>query len=162
MLSFDRVVADYGPGLARIAASYERNPALREELLQEILLAVYGSLPKLEDDTKVKPFVFRIAHNRCVDHVTKHAGSPVMQALSVELPDGDPTPEQALLDGERARNLAAAVARLDLPYRQAISLLLEGFTYKEIAETLGISISNVGVRVNRAKSKLTTLLRYER
>ncbi len=48
--------------------------------------------------------------------------------------------------------------RLELPYRQVIALLMEDLTYAEIAEALGIGVSNVGVRINRAKALLRSLL----
>lgn len=54
-----------------------------------------------------------------------------------------------------------AVRRLALPYRQVMTLILEDLSYEEIAEALGISIGNVGARVNRAKQQLKALLDNE-
>ena len=51
---------------------------------------------------------------------------------------------------------------LPLPYRQVITLLLEDLSYEEIAEALGISLSNVGVRINRAKQQLKERLGDDR
>jgi len=68
------------------------------------------------------------------------------------------TPEQLLLADERSRRVADAVRRLPLPYRQVVTLLLEELSYAEIAEALGLSLSNVGVRVNRAKALLKVML----
>ena len=53
---------------------------------------------------------------------------------------------------------ANAIRKLALPYRQVITLVLEDLSYPEIAEALGISTVNVGVRVNRAKQQLKVLL----
>jgi RNA polymerase sigma-70 factor, ECF subfamily len=50
------------------------------------------------------------------------------------------------------------VRRLALPYRQVMTLILEDMSYDDIAETLGISVANVGVRVNRAKQQLSGML----
>jgi RNA polymerase sigma factor (sigma-70 family) len=158
MPNIEQVIAELGPGLARIASSYERNPALREDLVQEILFAVSRALPRLEDSGKLKPFVFRIAHNRCVDHVVKHAAQPGTKELSPDLPDSDATPEAQLLARETSRRLVEAVRALDLPYRQVMTLLLEDLSYGEIAEALAITPTNVGVRVNRAKAQLKALL----
>jgi hypothetical protein len=61
--SLDSIIEEFGPGLARAAAAYERNLALRQELLQEIHLALFRSLPQLKDAAKLRSFIFRIAHN---------------------------------------------------------------------------------------------------
>jgi RNA polymerase sigma factor (sigma-70 family) len=155
------VIDKWGHALARIAASYERNPALREELLQDIMLAIFRSLPRLKDSTKLKTYTFRIAHNCCVDHVVQHAAMPPTEGVPAELSSEAFTPEQVLLGHERTHRLVQAVRQLELPYRQVITLLLEDLSYIEIGETLGISVANVGVRVNRAKITLKELLHHD-
>jgi RNA polymerase sigma-70 factor (ECF subfamily) len=88
------VIDKWGPALARIAASYEHNLALREELLQDIMLAIFRSLPQLKDSTKLKTYAFRIAHNCCVDHVVQHAAMPPTEGVPAELSSEAFTPEQ--------------------------------------------------------------------
>jgi RNA polymerase sigma factor (sigma-70 family) len=160
--TFQEVIAELGPALGRIAASYERNAALREELLQDILLAIFRSLPQLKESAKVKTYAFRIAHNRCVDHVVQHAALPPTEDVPAELPSDGFTPEQILLGHERSYRLVRAVRLLELPYRQVMTLLLEDMSYIEIGESLGISVANVGVRVNRAKALLKEFLHDDR
>ena len=161
MADFDRIIAEMGPALARVAASYERDTALREDLLQDMLIAICRSLPRLRDEARVKPFVFRIAHNKGVDHVARHAGEPDTEEAREDLPRLDGSPEEHVMVRQRAERMQAAVRRLELPYRQVIALLLEDLSYAEIAETLGIGVSNVGVRINRAKALLRSLLDHE-
>jgi RNA polymerase sigma factor (sigma-70 family) len=155
------VIREFGPALSRIAASYERNSALRDELLQEIFIAIIAALPRLSHVDKLKPFVFRIAHNRCLSHVTKRIRERDGEQRLEELTDLSTSDEQALIEEERGARLLRAVRRLSLPYRQVITLLLEDLTYEEIGETLGISVNNVGVRVNRAKQQLKAVLDHE-
>jgi RNA polymerase sigma factor (sigma-70 family) len=159
--TFQEVADGLGPALARIAASYERNPSLREELLQDIMLAIFRSLPRLNDPTKLKTYAFRIAHNCCVDHVVRHAAMPLTESVPAELSSDTFTPEQVLLGFERTHRLVQAVRQLELPYRQVMTLLLEDLSYVEIAEALGITVANVGVRVNRAKITLKELLHHD-
>jgi RNA polymerase sigma-70 factor (ECF subfamily) len=161
MAEFDRILAELGPALVRVASSYERNPALRDELVQDILLAISRALPRLRDAARLKPFVFRIAHNKGVDHVARHAGDPPMEDIPEQLARSDGSPEDDLIRKQRAERLARAVRALDLPYRQVITLLLEDLSYGEIADALGISLSNVGVRVSRAKALLRSLLDHD-
>lgn len=160
MANFDHVIASFGPAIARIVASYERDAGMRQDLVQEVLFAIFKSLPALRDQAKLRSFVFRIVHNRCLDHVIRHANKPKMEPMSDELSEAGSSPEQQLVVRERSRHLLEAVHTLPIPYRQVITLLLEEMSYAEIAETLGITISNVGVRVNRAKSQLKELLQH--
>ena len=161
MVKFDRIIAEFGPALARAAASYERDMALREDLLQEMLVAIAGALPRLEDETRLKAFVFRIAHNKGVDHVARHAAMPRAEELTEHPAFEGATPEDDVMGKERAQRLMAAVRKLEMPYRQVITLLMEDLSYAEIADALGLTVSNVGVRVNRAKAHLRRLLDHE-
>lgn len=158
MADFDRTIADLGPALLRIAASYERNRALRDDLLQEMLMAISQALPRLQDQSRLRAFVFRVAHNKGVDHVVRHVAAPATEAIPERLAWAGETPEDQVMGRQRTERLLAAVRSLDLPYRQVITLLMEDLTYAEIADALGLSVSNVGVRVNRAKAQLRALL----
>jgi RNA polymerase sigma-70 factor (ECF subfamily) len=161
MADLKQVIAAYGPAISRLAASYERDRALREELVQEILLAIHQALPRLEDPVKLKPFVFRIAHNRAVSHVAARVREPKAGEVPETLPSADPTPEHQTAARQNAARLQQAVRWLPLPYRQVITLVLEDLSHDEIAETLGLTVTNVGVRVNRAKVQLKAMLSDE-
>lgn len=155
------VITQFAPALARVVASYERDRALQEELLQEVLMAILSSLPRLAHADKLKPFVFRIAHNRCLSHVAKRMRERAHQEPLDDLAAEAASQEQALIEHERGERLLEAVRRLTLPYRQVMTLILEDMSYEEIADTLGISVANVGIRVNRAKQQLKELLGHE-
>ncbi len=155
------VITQFAPALARVVASYERDRALQEELLQEVLMAILSSLPRLAHADKLKPFVFRIAHNRCLSHVAKRMRERAHEESLDELAAEATNQEQALIEQERGARLLEAVRRLTLPYRQVMTLILEDMSYDEIADTLGISVANVGIRVNRAKQQLKVLLGHE-
>jgi RNA polymerase sigma-70 factor (ECF subfamily) len=155
------VLKQFAPALARVVASYERDRALRDELLQEVLMAVLSSLSRLTHPDKLKPFIFRVAHNRCISHVAKRMRERVDQVPIEELVAEAASHEQALIEQERGERLLSAVRRLPLPYRQVMTLFLEDMNYEEIAETLGITVANVGIRVNRAKQQLKAVLHDE-
>jgi RNA polymerase sigma-70 factor (ECF subfamily) len=65
------------------------------------------------------------------------------------------------MNSESQETLLTAIRQLPLRYHQVISLLLEDMSYQEIAEILDISVSNVGARVNRARTQLTEYLKHE-
>jgi RNA polymerase sigma factor (sigma-70 family) len=103
--------------------------------------------------------VFRIAHNRGMSHLARHRLPMADLDEDVEPPDVRPNPEQALSSEQQGRRLFEAVERLSLGYRQVVTLALEGMTYSEIAEVLGITESNVGARFTRAREMLRRLVR---
>lgn len=145
-----------GASLARLAASYELDPALREDLFQEICLAVWRSLRTFRGESSVRTFVFRIAHNRAVTHVIKRAAGRTRSLEDLEVEPA--TPERSLEENIdlklRADRLQAAIARLPLGLRQVVLMALEGFKMKEVAEILGVSENAVAVRLTKAKKQL--------
>ncbi len=157
---FATVAAEHGPMLARIAATYEADVARREELLQEVMLAVWRALPAFRGDASVRTFVARIAHNRCVSHVVRERRSvPLAGAEAAAQVPGDVAgqPQQAAQAEQTWTRLVELVQALPLGPRQVISLALEGFSHAEIATALGISTNNVAVRLNRARDALKEL-----
>ena len=69
-----------------------------------------------------------------------------------------PNPYQSLDQEQRQQRLAEAIRRLTLEQQQVITLALEGMSYQEIADVLAITVSLVGVRLQRAKAALVQLL----
>lgn len=120
--------------------------------MQEVLLAIWQSLPRLRSPDHLLPFALRIAHNLGASHVRKEIRipRPSLHHASHELA-ADPGDDAA--DTE-AHWLLEALRQLALPLRQVLLLQLEGFEYKEIAGMLGISVDNVGVRAHRARKQL--------
>ena len=156
---FDRIMREYGPAISRVAFGYERLSGAREELIQEIALAVWQALPRFREECSERTLVFRIAHNRGLTHVYRRApAQSSLDELTVDPVDPLPHPEQKLAMSAERDRLRAAVRRLPLPYRKVIILALEELSHAQIAEVLGISESNVGVRVSRAKAQLKKIL----
>lgn len=150
---FDRLIAANGPALARLAASYTNSPSDRDDLLQEIAMALWQALPRFRGECSERTFLFRIAHNRAIAHLARSRSQPIAEQ-EVEVHDPAPDPEAGLAQGQRVERLRRAIHRLPLVYRQVIILLLEGLGYGEIAEVLGISEGNVGARLTRARQIL--------
>ncbi len=152
-------VQAFHPQLWRAVCGYELNHAVREELLQEVLLAIWESLPRLRDPQMLLPFVLRIAHNMGASHVRSETRKPSAVPFDEALHD---VPDPAAGAGcARTQWLFEALATLPLNLRQVLMLQLEGFDYQETADMLGISTENVGVRLHRARARLKTLSREE-
>jgi RNA polymerase sigma factor (sigma-70 family) len=154
----DEIAREHGPMIARIAASYEFNAALAQELVQDILVAIWRALPSFRGESSLRTFAARIAGNRASSHALKRAQGPALVALTNELPSDTMTPEAAALAGDRLTRLLAAVRRLPLAYRQPVLLTLEGFKPAEIAELMGLNANIIAIRLTRAKDTLRKYL----
>lgn len=141
------------PRVWRTVRAYEREPAAQEDLVQEILVAVWEGLPRLRDPARLPAFMLRIAHNLGASHVRRAVRAPDRVALDLEAAELVPAVSADPADAE-ARWLLEALRLLPLPHRQVLLLQLEGFDYREIADMLGISVDNVGVRAHRARKAL--------
>ncbi|TQV75080.1 sigma-70 family RNA polymerase sigma factor [Aliikangiella marina] len=155
---FEATLSEHHGVISRVVSSYERNSALQEELYQEISVALWKALAKFDHQSSLKTYILSIAHKRAVSHVAKYVKEPRSVEISeLELPGRD-CPSDEMTQSQRMSQLMAAIYQLALGDRQLVTLALEGLSYKEIAHILGISVSNVGVKLNRAKTKLNQLL----
>ena len=155
---FDALLAVHGPALGRLASSYVRETGEREDLLQEIVLAVWRALPRFRGESSERTFLFRIAHNRAITYVGKRRPPSSDADEPLEIADTTPDPERQLSIGPEGERLMAAIHRLPLAYAQVVTLTLEGMSYAEVADVLGISETNVGARLTRSREMLRRLL----
>jgi RNA polymerase sigma-70 factor (ECF subfamily) len=154
-----RVLEEHGALIRRIARSYETNDAIAQELVQEIVLSLWQSLPHFRGQASMRTFVVRVAHNRSITHVAKEARRPRVVELDEAIPDTAATPERAAEQEQARRRLETAVRGLPLGQRLVVTLALEGFSPEEVANVLGIGVSAASVRLHRAKAALQDTLR---
>lgn len=144
------------PRVWRTVRAYERDVGAQEDLVQEILIAVWEGLPRLRDRARLPAFMLRIAHNLAASHVRRAVRAPDRGVLTSEIAELV-IAESADPGDAEARWLLDALRLIPLPQRQVLLLQLEGFDYREIADMLGISVENVGVRAHRARKVLQEL-----
>jgi len=146
------------PALGRLAGSYAGSTGERDDLLQDIAMALWQALPRFRGECSERTFLFRIAHNRCINHIARRRPMESLQAMELDPADDTRPIDQALGQAQDSARLLGAVQRLPLIQRQVIVLALEDMDYQEIASVLGISETNVGVRLNRARTALKKLM----
>ncbi len=152
------ILAREGPALRRVAASYARDAARREDLFQDICLALWTALPHFRGESSERTFVFRIAHNRGIAAAARRREVTEDLTAAEEVADAGPNPEAAADHRQRRAQLQEAVAGLPLALRQVLTLALEGLSHREIGEVIGISEGNVAVRLTRARKQLQARL----
>ena len=131
----------------------------RNDLLQEVLLAVWKSIPAFRGQAKPTTYLYRVCHNAALlwTRTEKNYRRRVEQfgafAPNEFAPDADS------LTDERLARLYSAIRELKPLERSLILMSLDGLGYREMAEVLGLSESNVGVKINRIKTQLTQTLK---
>ena len=154
---YHELLSSNGPALLRLARSYTNSTSDRDDLFQDIALAIWTALPRFRNESSERTFVFRIALNRAITFLAqRRQATPVND--EIEVPDLRRNPEKEFAKHEEASRLTEAIQTLPIEYRQVITLTLEGLSYAEIADVLGIGENNVGVRLNRARQMLRRML----
>jgi RNA polymerase sigma-70 factor (ECF subfamily) len=132
----------------RIVGDWE----LANDLAQDTFLKAYNALPRTDDTLQISPWLYRIASNTALDALRRRKRITwVPFKIEMERPSAhsDPAPRHAESD-------AIQRALLQVPPDQRTCLVLNmyhGMSYKEIAETLGISVNLVAVRIYRGREK---------
>ena len=154
----NRLLTVHGSALQRLASSYLGTTPDRDDLVQDIVVAIWRALPRFRGECSERTFIFRIAHNRAIAYITRRRLPAGDAVEAVEVEDGRPNPEETLSAEQQGRRLLDAVQRLPVNHRQVVTLMLEGLSYSEIADVLGISETNVGARLTRARQMLRSRL----
>jgi RNA polymerase sigma-70 factor (ECF subfamily) len=170
--AFEQIHAALTPLLTRFVRRITESET--EDIVQETLIALYQTLDQVQSIAHLRPYVLRIARNRCYDrlrhwrrfeHVSIDADDPEAlptQRVNFALRDQGDSPEDATHWLLLKLEVEQAMSRL--PHAQRESLMLyaeEGLTYDEIAQVLEISIGTVKSRIFHAKKALRRLIRPE-
>jgi RNA polymerase sigma factor (sigma-70 family) len=154
MVELEEIVEVHAAMVRRIATVYERHPDRVDDLTQDVWIAVWQALPRLNNQATLKSYIARIAQNICVTHV-RRALVRQAQPLSDTLPDPAPPLHEATAHAMRLARLIEAVRSLPDNLKAVASLYLEDMPIKDIALALGISESNASVRLHRAKATIS-------
>ena len=154
---FAGLVADNRDRLYRICRAYlPRDPEAAQDLYQDILVQLWTHLPGFRGGSQLSTWVYRVAVNTALLFKRRERRRPrpgpdpgaLVECLAADTGEAARRRE-ALLD-----RLHQCIAQLPDADRLLVSLVLEDAPYQQIAEVLGLSVSNVGVRLNRLKKKL--------
>jgi len=127
----------------------------REDLFQDIVLQLWRAYPTFRGDAKVSTWIYRIAINNAITRLRKETKKEKFTDLNNEALNV--RDEETVID-EKAARMYEAIKKLTEIERALCMLYLENCSYKEIAEVMGLSETNVGFKLNKLKSKLKSLV----
>jgi RNA polymerase sigma factor (sigma-70 family) len=155
---FQRWMGDHAAILYRVAAGFALGVD-RDDLMQELLIALWKAIPAFRGDAQPATFVYRVSHNaamawkRSARRHDRAQGDPdALQRMAA--PAGPDDAQRELLEAVYAR--IRELPELD---RSLVLLSLDGLSYREMATIHGLSESNVGARLSRSKARLVRQLK---
>ncbi len=167
--AFRLLLREYQTPVFHIALRMLRDREDAEDATQDVFIKVHGALHQYDFRYPFRSWIFRIAHNRCIDYIRKRkmtflsldAPAPGREEeTGWELPDPDAVdPLDAAQAAEEKELIEEAIGKLGPTLRSAITLRhVEGLRYEEIAQILGVPLGTVKVRIFRARQVLARLL----
>jgi RNA polymerase sigma-70 factor (ECF subfamily) len=171
--AFEILIAERSGEVYGLLYRLTENSEEARDLTQETFLRAFQSIGQFRGESDLRTWIYRIAINQArnrwrwwrrrrrdatvsLDSDSAHGKQPLVNVLSS---DRDDSPEQETLLRERERALRKALRSLSLSYRETVILRdIEGFSYEEIAETLGINVGTVKSRLARGRQELKTRL----
>lgn len=148
-MEFKEIYRQYWPKVYRLALGFVNDPSWAKDISQDTFVTVLEKLGDFRNEAKVGTWIFRIASNQCLRQIEKSKRIPQVNK-EIDVAETPTTDKEA-----QSQYLYDCIATLNEIDRLIISLELEDINQKEIANIVGISPSNVRVKVHRIKEKLT-------
>jgi RNA polymerase sigma-70 factor, ECF subfamily len=152
-LAFLETISTLRPSLHRFCARMTGSAMDGEDVVQDALIEAYRKLDQYDDSRPLKPWLFRIAHNRCIDFLRRKGVRDEAETAAAG-PDAVSPSDTAVVDvGKAVEHLIASLP----PKERACVLLKDVFDYtlEEIAELVDSTVGGVKAALNRARTKLS-------
>ncbi len=154
---FAVLISRYEPKLLRYARKFLFDFDDAQDVVQETFIKAFRNIEGFDAGRKFSPWIYRIAHNECVNFIKKNRIEKVpLFDLDVLFPH---VPKEKHEDEKKFKQmkeiLDASIGKLDIKYREPLLLYyIEGFDYREIADILRVPVATVGVRLSRGRKYL--------
>jgi RNA polymerase sigma factor (sigma-70 family) len=166
-IAFEALVARYQRPVYQFAYRLLGRAEDAEDAAQDVFIQVYGALPHARLDVPLRPWIYRIARNRCLDLLKRKRAVAFSALVSDDdepavrdLPDAAPLPDELAERADLQRLLGAAIDALAPTYREVVALRYAAdLAFGEIAVVLNMPENSVKTRFQRAKAMLRVALR---
>jgi len=160
---FNQIIAENGERIKRICSYYNANGDDQKDMVQEVLVNIWKSLDKFRGDSSLSTWIYRIAVNTSLSYTGKAYKHMKMMVPTDTLYLSSFLDEESIeakhLEEEQFELLQNMLNTLPVIDKMLMSLMLEGLSMKDIAHVIGITESNVKVKIHRIKDQLKTKLK---
>lgn len=147
---FIRAVKEHKATIYTVCYMFSKDKYEIDDLFQEITVKIWLGFDKFRNEANIRTWIYRIALNTCINSDSKKKKSGEKIPLSVDIDPFEDTDDKAL----QTAALYKRINKLGLVDRSIVLLWLEGISYEEIGEIIGISAKNVSVKLVRIKEQL--------
>ena len=159
--AFEEVYERFAGLVFGLALRMSGDPEEAADLSQETFLRVYRHLGRFRGGSSLKTWIYRVTVNCCRSKLRRRRRRAFERSVDSleQLPDGRSGPEEQALGHDLGRRFAAALGELPVAFREAVLLRdVEGLSYGEIGDVLGVRIGTVRSRIARGRERLRGLL----
>ena len=152
-LQFTKMVKEYRKTIYTVCYFYSKDTEEVNDLFQEVLINLWRGFPSFRGESALKTWIWRVSLNTCSNYARKRRGRVHTIPLSIDIDlynDDD-------VQSKQIQMLYDRINRLDVFDRAIILLWLENMNYQDIADVVGISLSNVTTRLFRIKEQLKSM-----
>ena len=152
-LQFTKMVKEYRKTIYTVCYFYSKDSEEVNDLYQEILINLWKGFEKFRGESSLKTWIWRVSLNTCNNQERKKKSSvqTIPLSIDIDLYNDDDT------QSKQIQMLYNRINRLDVFDRAIILLWLENMSYQDIADVVGISLSNVTTRLFRIKEQLKSM-----
>jgi RNA polymerase sigma-70 factor, ECF subfamily len=158
---YERISAEFAAPLTRLARAHEADLSLQQDLLQDIHIALWRSLPAFGGGCSLRTWVYRVAHNVAATHVLRRRRRVVKDLVNlddIDIASEAPGIDTAVDEARMLARIRALVQRLKPPDREVFVLYLEGLSVEDIAEIASLSGTNTRTKLHRIRALLAAQL----
>lgn len=162
--AFEEVYQRYAAMVYNLALRMAGDPTMAEDLAQDVFLRVHRHLARFNGRSTLKTWIYRVAINQCRSKLGRRRWptrplADENEGEGVHLVDSSRGPEEISLAQDAARRVSEGLAKIGPKFREAVVLRdLEGLSYQEIADVLGVRIGTVRSRIARGRDRLRAVL----
>ena len=157
--NFTEIVTIHQGIIHKVCGIYCKDDEARKDLFQEIVMQLWRSFPSFRGDSKVTTWMYRVALNTAISSFRKQVRKPQEESLTGNIYQIPMPTKYRQEQEEQIQFMYKAIEHLSKIEKAIIMLYLEEHSYEEIAQITGITKTNVGVKINRIKSKLQKILK---
>ena len=161
MMDFWEIYDQFHGPVRKFVAAMVRDDWTADDLVQETFLRVQRKLDSLNDHARIKSWIFSIARNQCLDHFrqSRPSAEPHDQMRDVIQGSREPLVQIQLEQHQMSRCVQEKMDLLPESHRAVLNLYdLMGLSHQEIAETMGLKVGAVKVRLHRARKAMEDIL----
>ncbi len=152
---FISIITEHHHLIYKVCSMYRDNSEDMHDLYQDIVLQLWRAFPSFRGESKISTWIYRIALNTNITQLRKAQRNPIHSSITEQMTETIRDTQFAI---DEIDHLNKAIAQLTEIEKAIIILYMDEYKYKEIADIIGTTESNVGFKINQIKKKLKEII----